>query len=280
MQGLFQVFSQRCPHGYSYKAILPVIYYKILPSGHAGILVMPKKLPVISPHTILIVFASSGKIGLNHTIGKMTITLRYSRSLQVRGKKQDLPGIALPVSQAPAMIFLPPCDPSHIPPGLDPVAPPAEDLEIVQGPLVASHGDWPDVVEDVGMMVTRTFHGIALMNLPLTPGTFPSLLIADKPPHAGDRGSLFEPVLQRAGSLAADGMLVSRVEVQSLTTAMGTGTAGDPLLLFRAIPAIFAHYHDQASPSRSVSPDIVHIFVPVQNNTGEDGVKVFRHKST
>jgi len=165
-------------------------------------------------------------------------------------KKHDLPGIALPVIQAPAMIFLPPCDPSHIPGSLDPVASPAEDLKVIPGPLVASHGDWPDVVEDVGMMVTRTFQGVAIRNHLAAQGTLPSLLTADKPPHAGDRGSLCEPVLQSAGSLAAGGMLVSRVEVYSLAATMGTGTPGDPLLLFRGIPAIFTHYHDQISPSR------------------------------
>ncbi len=172
-------------------------------------------------------------------------------SYRVTLKKHDLPGIALPVSQAPAMIFLPPCNPSHIPGSLDPVAPPAEDLEVIPGPLVASHGNWPDVVEDVGMMVTRAFQGIAIMDLLLTPGTLPSLLIADKPPHAGDRGSLGEPVLQGAGSLAAEGMLVSRVEVYPLAATPGAGTPGEPLLLFRSIPAIFTHYHGQVSPPRS-----------------------------
>jgi len=50
------------PPEHFYTAILPVIYYKILPSGHAGILVMFEKLPLISPHNILIVLASSGKM--------------------------------------------------------------------------------------------------------------------------------------------------------------------------------------------------------------------------
>jgi len=68
------------------------------------------------------------------------------------------------------------------------------------------------MIQDIGMMVTRTFHGAGFMDLPLAPGTLPSLLIADKSPHPGDRGSPFEPILQSAGSLAAEGMLVFRVE--------------------------------------------------------------------
>ena len=116
------------------------------------------------------------------------------------------------MSQTPAMIFLPSCDPSHIPGSLDPVASPAEDLEIIPCPLVASHGDWPDMIQDIGMMVTRTFHGAGFMDLPAAQGTLPSLLIADMAPHSGDCGSPFEPVLQSAGSLAAEGMLVFRVE--------------------------------------------------------------------
>jgi len=143
----------------------------------------------------------------------MTITLWYSRTLHILVKKHDLPGSAPRVSQTPAMIFLPPCDPSHIPCSLDPVASPAEDLEIIPGPLVSSHGDWPDMVQDVGMMVTRIFNGAGFMDCLSAQGTFPSLFIADKPPHSGDRESPFEPVLQGAGSLTAEGMLVSRAEV-------------------------------------------------------------------
>jgi len=63
------------------------------------------------------------------------------------------------------------------------------------------------------MTVIRTFFGTGFMDHPAAPGTLPSLFIADKAPHAGNRGSPFEPVLQGAGSLAAEGMLVSRVEV-------------------------------------------------------------------
>jgi hypothetical protein len=194
-------------------------------------------------------------------------------------KKHDLPGISLPVSQPPALILLPPCDLSHIPGSLDPVASPAEDLEIIPCPLVTTHGDWPDVVQDVGMTGIRTFYGAGFMDHPAAPGTLPSLLIADKPPHAGNRGSPFEPVLHSTGSLAAQGMLVSRVEVRSLATAMGTGTPGEPLLLFRSILAIFTHYHTQVLPSRpgrrSLYPSCAH-----PDNTGEDGVKVFWHKGT
>jgi hypothetical protein len=96
---------------------------------------------------------------------------------------------------------------------LDPVAPPAEDLEIIPVPLVASHGDWPDVVKDIVMTVIRTSRGVAFMDLLFATGTFPSLFIADKPSHSGNRGSPFEIILQGAGSLAACGMLISRSEV-------------------------------------------------------------------
>ena len=128
-------------------------------------------------------------------------------------KKHDLPGIAIPVSRTPALVFLPSCDLSHIPGSLDPVASFAEDLEIIPGPLVTTHGDWPDVVQDVGVVGILTLYGAGFMDHPAAPGTLPSLLIADKPPHAGNRGSPFEPVLQGAGSLAAHGMLVFRSEV-------------------------------------------------------------------
>jgi len=194
-------------------------------------------------------------------------------------KKHDLPGIALLASRSPAMIFLPPCDCSHIPGSLYPVASPAEDLEIIPGPLVTSHGDWPDMVQDVGMMVIRTFQGAGFMDHLPAQGTLPSLLITDKPPHAGNRDSSSEPVLQRAGSLAAEGMLVSRVEVGSLATAMGTGTPGEPLLLFRSILAIFTHYHNQVSPSWPGRRLLCRSGTR-PHNTVEDGVKVFWHKGT
>jgi hypothetical protein len=128
-------------------------------------------------------------------------------------KKQDLPEIALLMSRIPAMIFLPPCDLSHIPGSLDPVASLAEDLKIFPGPLVTSHGNWSDVIQDVVMTVIRTFHGAGFMDHLPAQGTLSSLLPADKPPHAGNRWSPFEPVLHSTGSLAADGLLVSRIEV-------------------------------------------------------------------
>jgi hypothetical protein len=127
-------------------------------------------------------------------------------------EKQDLPGIA-PVSQSPAMIFLPSCDSSHIPGGLDPVASPAEDLEIVPCPLITSHSNWPDMIQDVVMMVIRIFGSAGLVNLLSAQGTLPSLLVPDTSPHQGDRSSHLKPVLHTAGGLAADRMLISRIEV-------------------------------------------------------------------
>jgi hypothetical protein len=147
------------------------------------------------------------------------------------------------------MIFLPSCDLSHIPGCLDLVTSLAEDLKIIPGPLVTSHSNWPDVVENVATRVIRTFSGAGFMDLLPAPGTLPSLLVPDKSPHSGNRGSPFEPKLQSAGRPAAKGMFVSRIEVRSLATAMGTGTSGEPLLLFRGILAIFTHYHNQISPS-------------------------------
>ena len=53
-------------------------------------------------------------------------------------------------SQAPAILFFPACDIAHIAGGLDPVAPPAETLEIFPGPRAPPHCDRPDVVHDAG----------------------------------------------------------------------------------------------------------------------------------
>ena len=138
-------------------------------------------------------------------------------------KEQDLPGIALRVSQSPAMISLPACDSSHIPGGLDPVASPAEDLEIIHGPLVTSHGDWPDVIQDVGKTGRGTFRGVGFMDLLPAPGTLPFLLKPDNSPHFGDCGPLPAPVLDTAGGLATEGILVPGTEVCPLPAAMGTG---------------------------------------------------------
>ena len=186
-------------------------------------------------------------------------------------KKQDLPGILVPDGQAPAMILLPPCDISHIPGSLDPVASPAEDLEVIPRPLVTTHGDGPDVVKDVGMRGRRLFLSAGFTNLLFAPGTFPSLLITDKPSHAGNRGSPFEIIFQGAGSLAAEGMLVSRAEMRSLATALGTGPTGEPLFLFRSILAIFTHYHVQISPSRSGHRSLCTSFLPVHINRKKTG---------
>ncbi|HET6581734.1 MAG TPA: hypothetical protein VFG36_07625, partial [Methanoregula sp.] len=85
--------------------------------------------------------------------------------------------------------------------------------------------------------------GPALMDLAFAPGTLPSLFVPDKPPHAGDRWSHFEPVFHAAGGLTAEGVLVSRTEVYSLAAATGASTPGDPLLLFRNILAVFTYNH-------------------------------------
>jgi hypothetical protein len=173
------------------------------------------------------------------------------------------------------MILLPSGYLSHIPGGLDPVTSAAQDLEIVPGPLVTSHGDWPDVVENVVMRGGGIPVCIGFVDYLPAPGTLPSLLIPHKPSHFSDRGPLFIPVLQGAGSLAARGVLVSRSEVYSLATAMGTGTTADPLLLFRSIMSIFPYYHIQVPPSWS-GLLLLCAFCSRPDKTGEDGVKVFR----
>jgi hypothetical protein len=183
------------------------------------------------------------------------------------------------VTQTKAVIFLPMCNLSHIPGSLDPVASPAEDLEVIPCPLITSHGDGPDVVKDVVMMDIQITLCVGFMDHLPAPGTLSSLLIMDKPPHAGNRESPFEIILQRAGSLAAEGMLVSRIEVYSLTAAMGTGTPGETVLLFRSILAIFPYYHSQIPPSLSCRL-IVYTSCTRPDNTEEDGVKVFRDKAT
>ncbi len=193
-------------------------------------------------------------------------------------EKEDLPGIVRLVSRSPDIIFLPPCDVSHIPGCLDPVASHAEDLQVIPGPLVTSHGDRPDVVKDVMMILVRTSGGVGFIDRLPADGTSPSLFVPDKPPHSGDRRPFFEPVLHTAGGLTAEGMPVSRIEVYSLAAAMGTGTSGDPLLFFRSILAIFTHHH-----IRSHLPDpfdvMTHIFLPGPDNTGAGWVKVFRAMS-
>jgi hypothetical protein len=176
---------------------------------------------------------------------------RPAQSCEVLLKKQDLAGIVLPKGQSPAMIFLPPCDFSHIPGGLDPVAPYAEDLEVIPGPLVPLHGDRPDVIQDVVMNYMQALSGVEFMKLLFAVGTLPSLLIIDKPPHFGNGGPLSAPVLSTAGGLAAQGIPVPEIEVNPLAATMGTGPPGEAPLLFRSIgiPAIFTGYHDQRSRS-------------------------------
>ena len=158
-------------------------------------------------------------------------------------EKQNLTGIVLLVSTSPAMILLPPCNVSHIPGGLDRIASHTKDLKIILGPLITTHRDWPDVVQDVVMMAVRTMTGAGFMDLLSAAGTHPSLLIPDKPPHLRDCGSHFEPVFHTAGGLAADCMFISRTEVYSPAAAMGTGAPGDPFPLFRCVLAIFTYYH-------------------------------------
>ena len=197
---------------------------------------------------------------------------RFRSFCTIFPEKQDLPGIARPVSWSPAMISLPSCDPSHIPGGLDPVASPAEDLEIIPGPLITSHGDRPDMIQDIVMTLIRLFGGTGLVNLLPAQGTLPSLLVPDTSPHQGDRSSHFEPVLHTAGGLAADRMLISRIEVESLAATLGTGTPGDPLLLLRSILAIFPDVFRSHLPCPPLIV-IMHIF-PGPHNTGQEGVKV------
>jgi hypothetical protein len=192
-------------------------------------------------------------------------------------KEYDLTGVALQVTKTKAVIFLPPGNLSHILGSLDPVASPAQDLEIIPCPLFPSHGDWPDVVKDVVMMDMWITLCVGFMDHLPAPGTLPTLLIADTPSHFRDRGPLFIPVLQCAGSLAAESMLMSRCEVYSLAAAMGTGTPGKPLLFFRSILAIFPYYHSQIPPSLSCRL-IVCTSCARPDNTEEDGVKVFQDK--
>ena len=58
------------------------------------------------------------------------------------------------------MIFLPLCNFSHVPGGLNLIASLTEDLKIIPYPLIIPHGDWPDEVQYVVMMVIHTFTGV------------------------------------------------------------------------------------------------------------------------
>jgi hypothetical protein len=117
------------------------------------------------------------------------------------------------------------------------------------------------MIENIGMRVHHTFYGAGFMDLPFAPCTLPSLLITDKPPHTGNRGPTFEIILQGAGSLAAESMLMSRAEVRSFATTMGTGITGEPFLLFGCILAVFTHYHN---PILSPCPVTLHYASGVQ----------------
>jgi hypothetical protein len=63
------------------------------------------------------------------------------------------------------------------------------------------------------MMIIRTSGGIDFMDLLFAPGALPFLLKPDKPSHFRDRGPLFAPVLDTAGGLATDGVLVPGIEM-------------------------------------------------------------------
>jgi hypothetical protein len=63
------------------------------------------------------------------------------------------------------------------------------------------------------MVVIRTFNGAGFMDHLPAPGALPFLLKPDKPSHFRDRGPLFAPVLDTAGGLATDGVLVPGIEM-------------------------------------------------------------------
>ena len=111
------------------------------------------------------------------------------------------------------MIFLPSCDFSHIPGGLDLVASCAKDLKIIPGPLVPFHGDWSDVIQDIMMKYMQTLSGVEFVDLLFAMSTLPFLLIMDTSPHFGNCGPLFAPILGTAGGSAADGIHVPKIEV-------------------------------------------------------------------
>ena len=71
---------------------------------------------------------------------------RLSRPLR---HQPFLPARTCKDPRCPPVIPFPPRDPSHVPGGLDPVAPGAEDLEVHLRPLVPAHRDRADMVEDV-----------------------------------------------------------------------------------------------------------------------------------
>jgi hypothetical protein len=169
------------------------------------------------------------------------------------------------------MISLPARDSSHIPGSLDPVASPAEDLEIIHGPLVTSHGDWPDVVQDVAITGVLIFR-VAFMDLLPAPGTLPFLLKPDNSPHFGDCGPLPAPVPDTAGGLATEGIFVPGTEVCPLPATTGAGPAGEALLLLgsNGIATIFTHYHSLTSPSLPLFVTM-DIFFPVQIMPGREG---------
>ncbi|MCX6688148.1 MAG: hypothetical protein NTZ39_00375 [Methanoregula sp.] len=136
-----------------------------------------------------------------------------ARSWEVLREEQDLPGIILQKGQSPVMIFLPSCDFSHIPGGLDLVASYAEDLKIIPGPLIPAHGDWSDVIQDIVMEYMQTLGGFEFMDLLFAMSALPFLFIMDKLPHFGNCGPLFAPILGTAGGPAADGIHVPKIEV-------------------------------------------------------------------
>jgi hypothetical protein len=157
------------------------------------------------------------------------------------------------------------CDFSHIPGGLDHGASCTEDLEIITGPLITTHSDWPDVIQDIVMMSIRTFGGVTFMDLLFAPGTLPFLLKADKSPHFGNRGPLFAPIHSASGGLAAQGILVPGIEVYSLTATIGQARRER-----RSFSSEVVEY-------RRYSHNTLYLR-PGPDNTGTFGVKVLRHK--
>ncbi|MCX6696445.1 MAG: hypothetical protein NTV84_02610 [Methanoregula sp.] len=136
-----------------------------------------------------------------------------ARSCEVLREEQYLPGVVLLKGQSPAVIFLPSCDFSHIPGGLDLVASFAEDLKIIPCPLIPAHGDWSDVIQNIVMEYMQTLGGFEFMDLLFAMSALPFLFIMDESPHFGNCGSLFAPILGTAGGPAADGSHVPKIEV-------------------------------------------------------------------
>jgi hypothetical protein len=145
--------------------------------------------------------------------------------------------------------------------------------QVIPCPLVTSHGDGPDGVQDVAMI--RTSGGVGFTDIPFTPDTLPPCSSRTRRLIPAIVGLTLNQYSLTAGGLAAEGMLVSRLEVRSLFAAPETGALGDPLLLFRGILAVFTHYHGRVSPHRPNRCHDMEISGQVQIIPWQDGVKVF-----